>query len=596
MTTAKRRRGRSLHLDLPDANADSGPSVAAVFLIDFDVKVGYTLAWKQSIPDLKLLGVEFKSLPSGLHNVKEDLVYFVHDDEYAGISAFVNEPDADLERNASMLAVGALVPRSFGRLGKSWQHAEALKDLARQLVKDPTKSQLLDDFWEANRILEPRDTPEQDGGSLSPQLEKTRRKVAQLSPAGPRRARNRAVSSGSALAPMDQGLSSHHPALSLPDLLDSFGPLVFTLYKAALLRKRLLLVTPAPVQLCCNYVYDLSVLSNIPASVSASIPLEPLPTRIQPLFSVGLHDTEILTTGSRHDQKTGDVVDDDAGYGWIACTTDDVLAMKSGLYDVLVKMPPWHAKQAREKVWPRVQGPDNSEIRASQRDLRRYRVLRRGLRRQSSRSRAASSEFRPSPDHGHEDSEPILLPVKNTHETFDDASSTIDEQLIEPLSWSALAYSSFMWWASAGETPALEEEAEQDAALLQDFTDTSPGRPRSNRRRSNPSLSATMSGGPPAVPEMAIIAYFHRLTARILGKLAEVVEAQDGEEEGENPHRDHQGAEDPIIVENEDMTRMGLDVWSESDRDFVRELLDFYWGRKAEILGGRVECCGVRIC
>ena len=74
--------------------------------------------------------MEFKSLPSGLHNVKEDLVYFVHDN-YAGLSAFINEPSDVEERNALMIAVGVLVPLSYGRLGRSWRHAEYLKELAK---------------------------------------------------------------------------------------------------------------------------------------------------------------------------------------------------------------------------------------------------------------------------------------------------------------------------------------------------------------------------------------------------------------------------------------------------------------------------------
>ena len=41
MTTAKRRRGHSLHLELPDGPSDSPPTVAAIFLILFDPKAGY---------------------------------------------------------------------------------------------------------------------------------------------------------------------------------------------------------------------------------------------------------------------------------------------------------------------------------------------------------------------------------------------------------------------------------------------------------------------------------------------------------------------------------------------------------------------------
>jgi hypothetical protein len=56
--------------------------------------------------------------------------YFMHDDDHAGISAFVNRSAAHWDRNALMLAVGALVPLGNGRLGRSWKHAEKLKELA----------------------------------------------------------------------------------------------------------------------------------------------------------------------------------------------------------------------------------------------------------------------------------------------------------------------------------------------------------------------------------------------------------------------------------------------------------------------------------
>lgn len=108
------------------------PPISALFLIDFDVKAGYTIAWKRAVSGLELEGVvEYKSLPSGLHSVKDDLIYFVHDAGHAGVSAFINVPCEEEEaRNARMLAVGVLVPLSFGRLGRAWRHADMLKDMA----------------------------------------------------------------------------------------------------------------------------------------------------------------------------------------------------------------------------------------------------------------------------------------------------------------------------------------------------------------------------------------------------------------------------------------------------------------------------------
>ena len=67
--------------------------------------------------------------------------------------------------------------------------------------------------------------------------------------------RTRSISDSTLLtsAPQITRLSPHHPALSLVDYLDTFGPLVFPLYQAALSRKRILLITQAPVETACNF-------------------------------------------------------------------------------------------------------------------------------------------------------------------------------------------------------------------------------------------------------------------------------------------------------------------------------------------------------
>jgi hypothetical protein len=129
---ALRRDHAPTSIELPKNNLDLDfPSISALFLIYFDIKAGYTIGWKRALPGVELEGVvEYKSLPSGLHTVKEDLIYFVHDDN-AGLSAFVNAPAAEESRNARMIAVGVMVPLSYGRLGRSWKHAEYLKEMAR---------------------------------------------------------------------------------------------------------------------------------------------------------------------------------------------------------------------------------------------------------------------------------------------------------------------------------------------------------------------------------------------------------------------------------------------------------------------------------
>jgi hypothetical protein len=65
--------------------------------------------------------------------------------------------------------------------------------------------------------------------------------------------RNRAFSDALVMDTFRPALTPFHPASSLPDFMDSFGPLMFPLYRAALLRKRILFMGEAPVQAACNY-------------------------------------------------------------------------------------------------------------------------------------------------------------------------------------------------------------------------------------------------------------------------------------------------------------------------------------------------------
>ena len=197
----------------------------------------------------------------------------MHDDDHIGISAFVNRVSKERARNALMLAVGALVPLSHGRLGRSWKLADALGELSksaflksytsilltsnhRKLIEDPNESKPLEDFWEANRILEEQTPSVVSESPFTVATNKSRQQTPMTSPNGngngPKQ-RGRAQSGASAMATLGPMLTSHHPAISLPALLDAFGPLIYPLYKAALLRKRILIVTPAPVELACNY-------------------------------------------------------------------------------------------------------------------------------------------------------------------------------------------------------------------------------------------------------------------------------------------------------------------------------------------------------
>ncbi|RYP21959.1 hypothetical protein DL767_009162 [Monosporascus sp. MG133] len=640
---------------LPDV-----PPISALFLIEFDVKAGYTVSWKAGQPGIELEGeVEYKSLPSGLHTVSDDLIYFVHD-KYAGLSAFVNAPVEDSEvRNARMLAVGVLVPLSYGRLGRAWKHAGGLKELALRLAANAKETNLLEEYWEKHRARDSETTePETslpkripDSPALSVQI------PAKTPPRG--HARNRSMSDGTALLPPDHKLSPYHPARSLTRLLDIFGPLIFPIQRAALLRKRILISCHAPVHEICNFVYNISILSNIPLSTVELLSPSSPPYRLKPLFTVGVHDIPFLMAGAKSSTN-------DTGPGWVACTTDSILATKDTLCDMLITMPGAHAAHVKERVWPTIECPRGVPVKATPRDLRRYRALRTGLTRLqqpsctfSPKAPSSFSTTATAPDNSNKKGKKGKKTADEAYELTEDD----ERRIVEPLSWAALAYSGFMWWASAGEQGRSDEaeEAAYDAALLADlssssfptFAPSTSSALMNTNASAGPSVDLSISVGSLAAAgqqqqqhqqqgpdearvELAIITYFHRLTTGILGTLADVVNSggSDGSDSDPDPGNDgDDGRGDESAVEDEDeneallggannadddgdddgdqetrrggrgirigsqaMADMGLDVWSGSDAAFVREVVERYFDRRAYVEGKGVEVCGVRVC
>ena len=184
--------------------------------------------------------------PSTMRTALTDHRYFIHDG-YAGISAFLNEPAPESERNASMISVGVLVPLDYGRMGKSWLHAEALNDLARQQIRDIDNTERLEEYWEKHRM--------QDGEtSRGPPADSPLSYKASTSSDPPNgRGLSHVVTDAAALNSSPHALSALHPVLSLTNLVKTFGPLIFRLYRGALLRKRILLVGEAPVHQNCDF-------------------------------------------------------------------------------------------------------------------------------------------------------------------------------------------------------------------------------------------------------------------------------------------------------------------------------------------------------
>lgn len=527
------------------------------------------ISWQKAVDDLKLEGVvEYKSLPSGLHNVEEDLIYFTHE-KYIGLSAFVRQDDPEASRNASMLAVGVLLPIDTGRMGKSWLHAPELKQLAREQQDHITDYEKLEAYWDQHKIehesVQSPATPHTlDEGYQHPR----------------------------ALSNIHNETSKHilpslHPALALPDLLETFGPLIFPVLRAILLQKRILILGETPVELTCNYVYNISLLASLPHSLSSFVPVDMAhQLRSKPLFNVGISDIDTLASLKS---------------SWIACTTDDVLCSKPRLFDLLVILPPASQsdssgmqKYAGSKRYPRliISTPELAKaypkrgLKATQRDAKRYQALKHGLHSLPTSS-IVTLPAHDRPNNANDDAKSAQSIVSNLTNVF---------EAVEPLGWPLAAYHSMVWWLSSGDSKsglsaADELEDEQDRSLLHESLQDKH-----------------------MTKEIATVAYFHRLSNSIFAALSQAVkrsspghpdqdryrdEQTDGTSEGESQPLlavDGDGdGDDTIDVSEDDIRAMGLDVWSNSDRRFITEMVRVWWDREATVRGGHIECCGWRI-
>ena len=303
--------------------------------------------------------------------------------------------------------------------------------------------------------------------------------------------------------------------------------------------------------------------------------------------------------------------------------------MKDTLWDMLIIIPPDYASNAQEKAWPVVECPRGQPVKATQRDLRRFNALNTGL----ARLAAASGESDNLPESPRSEA-PDERRISTSHSarTTWERQSEAAENLVEPLSWAALAYNGFMWWASAGEQLRSEEQEEttRDAALLADLG------PASHKPMSMPQLATHAdplvdsvtslaaqrnSEHNEAQVELAIIAYFHRLTAQMLTVLSDIVDSadevyvdddvDDEEVEDRGPASDSPAEDDDallqppladsleqpaVTVDSHSVENMGLDVWSAGDALFVHALMNTYFDRRARVEGKGVEVCGVRVC
>ncbi|CCH61928.1 hypothetical protein TBLA_0F03940 [Henningerozyma blattae CBS 6284] len=303
-----------------------------LFLSQFDMKKGNTILWSQKTEDpagknLDLNGVEFKSLPSGIHEVAKDVILFTIPkpsnnetlDRYYGVACFqqngqqisANTTDSHIARDkVKMYSIGAIVNSTpltddseFTiqnlNIQMSSQYVSAhtySKDLDTILSNwinkgDFNDFSMLEKFFVANNG---KDLVEESNKNL-----------------------NSSINNSNMLHELP---SNDHMITLLPYWIRNLGPLLLPIWKACVARKRILIVNSPgrSFEYCNSLAYCLSILSAYPSNYSN----KKLSSFIELLYTVGVSDMDYLQQYKN------------AGY--IACTSDEVLVTRDYLYDLVL--------------------------------------------------------------------------------------------------------------------------------------------------------------------------------------------------------------------------------------------------------------------
>ncbi|KAI0344371.1 hypothetical protein BDW22DRAFT_1483434 [Trametopsis cervina] len=257
---------------------DRSRDVVAIFHCSFHPTRGNVVDWSlKASDDIDLSNVEFSCLPSGLHTVEEDVVYFLQD-EHPGVCIFRRrQTEEHGHRGFRLSSLGVLLAPSSAphtSLPRPWLHVRSLRSLVHALYSR----------MDGRAILEPTDS---DWDPVRTWFEQYH-----LSP--------------EEYVPL--------PALNVP--LTSLGPSLLTISRFLLARRRVLILAKPPVEGACVLCW---VIGELCSGVHR--------TREKPhiLGMVTLHDFDRLQLS-------------ESGPGWIACTTDSVLVEKTRCWDLLVDL------------------------------------------------------------------------------------------------------------------------------------------------------------------------------------------------------------------------------------------------------------------
>lgn len=534
------------------------PQVVAVFLAKFDMRLGYQLVWSRG--EVALDGIEYKALLSGVHERSAATIYLTHESRgtlHYGMARFrrlnLNAPGGTDRQLVRMYSLGVLTqppavqwkPNEYASGG--WEYLGAVDAAVRAYAADENQVHL-EQLW----------------GAIGTQ---------------------RAAAPDLLQVPGGGG----HPLLKTAAVLAAVGPLIFPIYKAALLRQLVLIFThpgggeaeageaeadeaneaeagvaghaaaaaqipgaeeagaqgaehiPLQPQVQPPHAEgtDPFALSGALAYLVALISVVPQDVRFEPRDDIHLLSSQPLYTVGLHDIDSGVFAHHP---GFVASTSDDILKHQRHLYDVAVHMPGAPAQECRVYA-----GAPAHPVRATFNDYGKFRRVYRRLPDSDDHNDAASvhtasllfSALRYGGD-----------PPGAWEPAWWLRRATL------PMSWREYIWLALAWFASAGTT---DRRAGGDSARAP--ADDTAGDDDAGAR--SPRLLV--------VRLTHVVGYFHKLTKKWFYLVEEIV-AEALEERAPG------AGKITLQLTHQDMTDMELDPYAHQDLTFVRQFVLLYWG------------------
>lgn len=447
--------------------------INCMFLCNFEMKKGNVLVWSCHSDTFEnkvnLEDIEFKTLPSGVHEVMDDVINFVipkgdaeGNEHYNGVAYFrqngqeLTEGVRHIERSkVKMYALGVVVDFD------SFQNG---------INKDERLDWKADEFSSANEYVDDLETLLSkwlENGALE-NFEPFERFFKTYGSGDMLESQSPVLTRLASAASTSQQLLGTELTQAKPHMLEytlfwlrRLGPLIFPLWKSCLLNERLLILNPAggSFEVCNALCYCLTIICLLPKGLGLN---RNDYNCVRPLYTVGICDIDKMSAqvlqATSHKKKAT---------GFIACTSDEILLSKPELFDKVLKIPAERENDAEVSV-ARLYSNSGEIIQATPHDLHCSHALFKEL--------------------------------------FGEELSLTEEkrflQMVEPVTWSQYIIDGFYWWATAGTIkPSYYEE------------------------------TSGIPAGPVGESELALILgaveYFHSRTLFLFQKLKELFETKE---------------------------------------------------------------------